>query len=961
MFSIDKKKFRKNFKYIFLMLVALVILILITILFDKKTNSTKEESELEESGKPSITKLVINEVCNNNSGGYADSEGKIYDWVELYNGNSSAVNLNGYSLSDDENKNKWFFGDVQIEAGGYLVVFLTGEKKDGLYANFSLSKDGGEKLVLKNINGKVIDAVDVVKTNKNTSIARNLEGEFKIVKNITPGFVNTAEGYEKYIGNIEKENKDVVINEILVRNGGQFVDDYNEFSGYIELKNTTDHSISLDGYSLSNDYNEPFEWTLPKITLEKNEVIMIYTSGRNIKEDILHTSFKLNSKSGVVILSKDGFIVNKYEYENIPNGVALSYVDGDYKETGVLSGGYENTPEGAEKFSKKYQTPKDSLIINEVMNSNYEYLAQNGGRYYDWIEIKNNSNDDIKLSDYYFTTSLNEMHMYKLPDVTLKKGELYVFMASGDDNLSNNSYYHTNFKLSSVESLYLVKDKKVIDSIFISDVPKGYSYGRSDYGFKYMSVPSPLEENNSGKYEVAYSPEFSVKEGIYNDVESIKLEINAPGTIYYTLNGNEPTIYSNEYDGPITLDETTVVRAINVEDGKINSNIITKSYIINENHTLPVLSLAIDKDDYNSIVYDSWNTRLEEKASVAYFDDKNGFSIDCGIKMFGGSTRGLAKQSFSLRFKKQYGPSELHYQVFENRDNSVYNSLVLRSGSQDYSVSMIRDPLMTSIMEDTDVDVQAMKPIILYINGVYWGIYYLDEKIDEDFVGSHYNVDGSKADIVRIDGDVTAGTGENFEDLLTFMRTHNMALDENYEYIKEKINIDNMIRFWVAETYTTNNDIINTRAFSHPDIDNGRWHFIFYDLDYGMYFYRVNYYTFMTDPNGMGSMYVRSVIMRSLFQNNEFRRRFIEILSEMIKNVWTEEKVLKKIDELHDLLLPEMERNQKRWGLTMSEWEDEIEKLRIFARNREDYIYSQTKAYFGLTDTEMKVYFNNEN
>lgn len=960
MFSIDKKKFRKNFKYIFLMLIILVVLILITIISDTRKNSTKEEAELDESGKPSITKLVINEICNNNSGGYADSEGKIYDWVELYNGNSHEVDLNGYSLSDDENKNKWFFGDVKIGAGEYLIIFLSGEKKDGLYTNFSLSKDGGEKLVLKNQSGKVIDAVDVVRTNKNTSIARNLEGEFKIVKKITPGFVNTNEGYEKYIGNIEKENNDVIFNEILVRNGGQFTDDYNEFSGYIELKNNTDHSISLDGYSLSDDYNEPFKWTLPDITLAKNEVIMIYTSGRNIKEDILHTNFNLNSKSGVAILSKDGFIVNKVEYENLANGVALAYIDGEYKETSVLSGGFENTTEGTEKFSEKYQKNKDSLIINEVMNSNYEYLPQNGGRYYDWIEIKNNSSDSINLSDYYLTTSLNEINMYKMPEVTLKKGEIYVLMASGDENLTNNSYYHTNFKISSKESLYLVKDKKVIDSVFISDVPKGYSYGRSDYGFKYMSIPSPLEENNSGKYEVAYSPEFSVNEGVYNDIDTLKLEIKAPGTIYYTLNGNEPSIYSNVYNEPIVLDETTVVRAINVEDGKINSNVITKSYIINENHTLPVFSLVVDRDDYNSLVYDSWNTKIEEKASVAYFDNGNGFALDCGIKMFGGSTRGLAKQSFALKFKKQYGPSELHYQVFENRDNSVYNNLVLRSGSQDYSVSMIRDPMMTSLMEETDVDVQAMKPIILYINGVYWGIYFLDEKIDEDFVGSHYNVDGSKADIVRIDGDVTAGTGENFEDLLTFMRTHNMALDENYEYIKEKINIDNMIRFWVAETYITNNDIINTRAFSHPDIDNGRWHFVFYDLDYGMYFYRVNYYTFMTDPNGMGSMYVRSVIMRSMFQNNEFRRRFVEILSEMLKDVWTEEKIINKIDEYHDLLLPEMERNQKRWGQTLSEWESEVEKLRVFARNRESYLLSQTQAYFGLTDAEMKVYFNYE-
>ena len=112
------------------------------------------------------------------------------------------------------------------------------------------------------------------------------------------------------------------------------------------------------------------------------------------------------------------------------------------------------------------------------------------------------------------------------------------------------------------------------------------------------------------------------------------------------------------------------------------------------------------------------------------------------------------------------------------------------------------------------------------------------------------------------------------------------------------LDIDNLITYWIAETFVTNNDIVNCRFFSNPNIDDGKWHFIFYDLDFGMYYYRVNYYDIMTDPLGMGSMRLPSALTRNLFKNEQFRQRFVEILSEMLETTWTEERLLNKIDEL---------------------------------------------------------------
>lgn len=958
--SIEKNKFKENSKYLVGMFGLLVFLIIFSLIFNDKRNISKIEIDLEESDNSKINKLVINEISNNNDGSVADSEGNIYDWIELYNGSNKDINLLNYTLSDSDKKIKWAFGDVTIKSKSYLIIFTSGETREGLYTNFKINKNGGERIVLRNSSGKIIDAVDTVKTNKNTSLARSNDGSWNIVKNVTPGFSNTKEGLEKYLNSLNITDNDIQITEILVRNGGQFKNDYNEYSGYIELKNNSDKKINLKGYSLSDNSSEPFKWGLPEIELGVNEYIMIYTSGRDIGEGILHTNFKLNSKNGNVILSKNGKIVQSVNYENLPNGYALQYNDGIFTKSGVLTGGFVNDATGAEEFAKKYETNKSGLIINEVMNSNYEYLVQNSGNYYDWIELKNNSDNDINLKDYYLTTTLNNTSLYQMPDVVLKPNEYYIVMASGDINLSNTTYQHCNFKLSSVESLYLISNNKVVDSLFISDIPSGYSYGRKkDYGFYYMENPSPMKENNSGKYEVAYSPEFSVKAGIYNNVENIQVELIGPGTIYYTLDGKNPTTNSKKYEEPIVLNKTSVLKAISVNDGMINSSVSTASYIINENHTIDVVSVSLDPNKFDTLNSAAWDD-LEYPAYVEYFNSEGGFSIPCGIKLFGGSARGYAKKSFSLKFRKKYGQSELHYQVFENRDNSIYKTLVLRSGSQDLEHAMIRDPLMTSIVEDTEIDVQAMKPIIVYINGNYWGVYYIIEKVDENFVSAHYNVPADGTNVVRIDGEVSAGNNSSYYDLINYLSSHDMSRKENYDYVSQLIDIDNMIKFWISETYITNNDIINCRVFSNPNIDNGKWHFIFYDLDFGMYYYRVNYYNIMNDPEGMGSLKVSSTITRNLFKNDEFRKRFVELLSEMLENTWTEEKILSRIDELYNEILPEMPRNFERWGGSMNNWNAEIEELRKFARNRKDYLLVQTKSYFNLSNSQMKEYFNYE-
>lgn len=952
MFDIKKEEFKKNYLFILISILIIILFIIFNIFITK--NNKLDIKDLEQNGNNNIQKLVINEIVTSNDGIYSSEDGSICDFIELYNGSNSDINLKNYGISDKEKKVKWVFPDITINQNGYIIVNLCGEKKDGLYAPFKLKSDGSETIALISKEGKVIDAIETTYLEKNQSIGRDLKGNFHTFEIVTPGYENTVDGYNNYINSLKGEEDVIKITEFLPKNDGNFKFE-NEYPEYIELTNTGNNEINLKNYTLSGDKYAIFEYKLPDITLKPNEVIVFYTSGKNINDNIIHTNFKLDSKNGVITLSKNGKIIEQQEYNNVENGLAMIKINNKLIKSSVISPGFENTVDGVDKFNKTFKTNQD-IIINEVMNNNFSYLPQNGNNYYDWIELKNNSDIKINLKDYNISTK--DTKMFNLPDVALNPGDYYIIMASGDTNLSNSSFAHSNFKISETESIYLFKNEEIIDSVVISNIPNGYSYGRGENGFYYINKPTPKTTNTNGVRDISSEPIVNIESGIYNNVDSIEISINAPGTIYYTLDGSTPTTSSSVYKSPLFIKKTSVLKVMNKETNKLNSNIITKSYIVNENHTLPVMSVSLNPGSFHNLEANAWSN-LEYEAYAELYEDGKSFNIPCGIKLFGGSTRGLAKKSYTLKFRKKYGESKLNYQVFDNRDFSSFDTLVLRSGSQDYNTTFIRDILGTSLVdENTSVDVQAYKSVILYINGSYRGIYNIREKIDETFISNHYNVDPQYSNIMRIDNVVDYGSSKFYYEISNFVKNNDMSLQKNYDYIKNKIDIENMADYWIAELYVTNNDIINCRFFSHKDVDNGKLHFIFFDLDYAWYNYTRNYYNFILDPSGMQEGFnLDTTLLRNMMKNKEFRKVFLERLSYNMKTTWKKENILKKLDEIYNTLLPEMERDRKRWGSSLKEWNEKIEKLKNYINQREKYLLSHTKAQFGLSDKEMKEYF----
>ncbi len=964
------KKFKNNILFFAVSISLIVFLSVLSLLFDSKSASYDKQDLPDKD--IDISKLVINEIMTSNKGTIVDSEGKLRDYIEIYNGNNHDINLKNYGLSDENEKVKWVFGDTTIKAKSYVVVFLGG-KQANLMAEFKLSSAGGEVVALLKPNGKAVDAIETVALDANTVMARDEKGSWVIQDKPTPGFSNNVSGHKEFINSLMASGeKELEINEVLASNKGNFKNEFDDYSGYVEIKNISKKTINLKGYSLSNSDSSCFKWQFPSYNLASGDVVVVYTSGNSSIENVLSTNFKLKSKTGVVILSNSkGQIVDKLDYDNLANGIALIKQGKDYLQNNSISPGYQNTVDGIKAFQKKYLDTPSALIISEVMNSNYSYLAQNGGRYYDWIELYNNTSKTIKLSDYCLTSNINTVCMYKLPNKELKSHEYFIVMASGDENLSNNKYVHAPFKLGDNDGLYITSNNKVIDSIYIANIPKGYSMGKNtNYGVYYYSKPTPGESNGSGSEAVSYLPSASVKSGLYNNSKGLEVSLKGNGKIYYTLDGSKPTTNSRVYSSPLSFKETTVLRIMSKEDGKLSSEVNTYSYIVNENHKIAVMSLAINSEDLSNVnSHTSLTSTVMEPVNVELLElDGKGFQIDAGLKLFGGSTRSYRKKSYEIKFKKEYGKGTLNYKVFDTVDSSVYNSLVLRTGSQDEFASdyderiIIKDVVATSLMKEyTKVDVQAYKPVAVYINGNYWGLYFIREKVDETFVSNHYNVNATKSDtdILRIDGEVKTGSATKYRNMMSFINNNSMSNSANYNKIKEQIDIENFCDFWIAEIWGNNYDIVNTRYFSNNKIDKGKWKFIYYDVDsafYNVTGYGFNYYT---RPQGIGYGYFSTALLRNLMKSSEFKKTFLERLSYNLKNTWSTKNFSAKIDSVIKEVSPEeIKRNLNRWdNFSYSRFESNVNKVKNFAKERNSYIIKEAKSYFGLSNSEVNKYF----
>lgn len=396
--------------------------------------------------------LYISEVMTHNLT-CPNADGVFCDWIEITNVSGREFNLSGYRLSDDITEAKYAFpvGTV-IPAGGSIVVSCTAEYTGGLYAPFSLSRQGGETLVLMNRANIILDQVETLRAAKNCSQVRQEDGSFTVSDTPTPGYPNTPEGYAAYTASLGLGTGPLRLTEVMA-GSTRYAGPDGVPSDWIEVYNASSQPVSLEGYALSDREGERrYEFPADAV-LQPGEYRVVWCRTDGLSEDAAPFGLSKNGEETVVLLDAGNAVADRVRLPLLGDDESYALLEGGWTVTRQATPGYANTSDGYAAWldSQGYGDARVSITI--LSPRNRTGLLDEDGDASDWLELRNDGDQPVDLEGWYLSDDLKDLTRWRLPSVTLDPGETLVVFASGKDR--TGSQLHTDFALSAGETVCL--------------------------------------------------------------------------------------------------------------------------------------------------------------------------------------------------------------------------------------------------------------------------------------------------------------------------------------------------------------------------------------------------------------------------------------------------------------------------------------------------------------------------
>lgn len=627
------------------------------------------------------------------------------------------------------------------------------------------------------------------------------------------------------------------------------------------------------------------------------------------------------------------------------------------------------------------------LYINEFMAANESTLySPDYQEYADWLEIHNAEDTTVDISGFYLTDDLSTPTKWQIPPETrIRPGWKMLFWADG-----RNEGRHASFSLSKngEEIGFFTSDGQLIDAIRfpvqLTDMSSGrYPDGGENWYFFDQPTPSAANKN-AGYSGITGAPEFSVPGGFYAGIVSVALvKQHLDESIRYTLDGSLPDQKSFTYRIPIQLSATTVIRAQIVRQGYLPGPVITHTYFIDEKTPLPVISIATNPanlwDDQIGIYVigtngiagyctdqpRNWNQPWERPVSLELYEANRelGFKIDAGMQIGGGCTRLYPQKPLAIFARGKYGTSKINYQVFPDKPICSFNNLLIRNSGQDWWRAMFRDGFMHTLVKNRmDIDWVAYRPAILFLNGEYWGIHEIREKHNEHYLAANYDIDPDAIDILGGNAEVQQGSAKNYQELIKFIETHDLAVPAHFEYVETQMDVNEYLDYVIAEIYFANIDWPGGNIeYWRQQGENHKWRWILFDTDLGFGAHQQGQYHSNTLENATAktaTYYANppwaTLLLRKLLENADFKNQFIQRFASHLNITFHPQRVLHIMDSLKAQIEPEMPRHIQKWEKSTSfngGWNYHLAVMREFANERPKNVMNHLIHKFGLSGT----------
>ena len=629
-----------------------------------------------------------------------------------------------------------------------------------------------------------------------------------------------------------------------------------------------------------------------------------------------------------------------------------------------------------------------TLVINELMQSNVDCIMDDLNDFPDsWVELYNPTDAAINLQDYKIGTKNKVSKAWQLPNKTVAaKGYVVIYCdkAGEDDGVSA---MHTNFRLESGKdgALYLFKGSEIVDQLegMAKQPAPNIAYGRKTDGAEewgYQATPTPDKANCGTTYKkVLDAPVFSQKGQVFKNSQMVQLILSIPegmpeGTVIrYTLNGQEPTEMSQKYTAPLSFNSTKTIRAKLFCDGYLSPRSTCHSYIFfptNRALTLPIVSIITDNTYLNDakigIYVDGTYSGGEKKnyeydwrrpMNIEFFETSGEESVinQLGeMRICGGATRSSVRKSLAIYANKRFGEKRFNYEFFPDQKPGLkdFKSFMLRNAGNDFDYLYMRDAIIQRTMaQHVDLDWQAWRPAIVYINGEYKGMLNIRERSNEDNIYTNY--DGLEdIDMIENDWELKEGTMDNYQAFKAFYNEHGHTLAEYAEWMdwQEYINL------MVENMYFNNQDFPgNNNVIWRPQAEGGKWRWITKDTDFGLGLYgsapdyntiRWMYDNAYDSSRNWANTYEATRLFRRLMEDADFKREFLDRAAIYMGDFLNEKGTRAVWDEMYDLIKTEYPYHRELINRWWPNYDEELNNARNWLNKRTNYFYQQLADYY---------------
>lgn len=608
-------------------------------------------------------------------------------------------------------------------------------------------------------------------------------------------------------------------------------------------------------------------------------------------------------------------------------------------------------------------TSFSQIIINEYSCSNIAGPTDAFGEREDWVEIYNPGATPFNLANWHLSDKSGNITKWQIPSGSVPaNGYLVVFCSKRDLVVGNE--LHPNFTLKQTEGDWIILSNplgNVVDSFFIKHRTKeNHSVGRNVDGgatWKLYTTPTPGATNIGGVNFYTPTPQMSLQAGFYSGAQTVSLSCSNPtAQIRYTTNGTTPTAASTLYTGPITISSTTVLRAA-AFSADLPSFTETNTYFIDVTHTLPVVSVC-ESAVYNLIANGSGGS-MNYKGSFELFEDNQLF-IDEGEGNFnkhGNDSWAYDQRGFDFIMKDEFGyNADVEHQIFPEKTRDNFQRLILKPAANDNypfeNGAHIRDAFVhtLSIRADLKLDERTWRPCILYLNGEYWGVYELREKVDDHDFTDYYSDQGKYfLQFLKTWGATWSEYGgaqaqTDWNNIRNFIQTNNTSIPANFTHIDTTLNWKSLCDYFVLNSYVVSQDWLNWNTAwwrgLDPNGDKKKWRYTLWDMDatFGHY---INY-TGIPDPSANadpcnveslpnpGGQGHTDILQKLINENEVVEQYYITRYIDLVNTYFSCDYMNTLLDSMINEIQPEMNAQISKWGGTYAGWQSAVNQLKSF-------------------------------